>query len=118
MRRLAIALAGALLVAGCGSSGTPAPIASSHSPSPSSAATKSAAPATLAPTATIDASVTPTPAASPSAAPATTYKVVKNDTFTKIAKKFGITVAVLQAANPKVNPNKLTIGTVLKIPAH
>ena len=47
---------------------------------------------------------TPNPPTSPSPA-ATTYKVAKGDTMTWIAKKLGVTLAALIAANPQVkNP--------------
>jgi LysM repeat protein len=118
MRRLAIALAGVILVAaGCGSSATPSPSSSIKSPAPSGTVSKSPKPTiapTIAPTESVE-PATPEPTAT-AAATNKTYKVVKGDTLTKIAKKFGITVAVLQAANPKVKPNALKIGQVLVIP--
>lgn len=45
-----------------------------------------------------------------------TYKVVAGDTMSKIAKKQGISLKALVAANPKVNPNKMAIGQQLNIP--
>lgn len=62
---------------------------------------------------------TPAPVPTPSAAPtATTYVVVKNDVMSKIATKFGVTLAQLLAANPQIkNPDKIAEGDVLNIPA-
>ncbi|MBM3128926.1 MAG: LysM peptidoglycan-binding domain-containing protein [Chloroflexi bacterium] len=62
----------------------------------------------------------PTPAAGatpipPSGAP-TTYTVQQGEWFYQIARKFNISVAQLQAANPGVNPNFLYPGQVLRIP--
>ena len=40
------------------------------------------------------------------------------DTMVKIAKKFGLTVAVLEAANPQIkNPNNIKIGDKINIPS-
>ena len=62
-----------------------------------------------------------TPAPAITAVPAPTpqvYVVAKGDTMSKIAKKFGVTVAQLQAANPKVkDPNKIKVGDPLNIPS-
>ncbi len=71
--------------------------------------------------------VTPAPSASgglastvPTVAPAATdriYVVKSGDTLLKIAKKFGITVDQLIAANKQIkNPNKIGVGAELKIP--
>ncbi|MCJ7711246.1 MAG: LysM peptidoglycan-binding domain-containing protein [Chloroflexi bacterium] len=62
-----------------------------------------------------------TPSAAPTLAPAPTpqvYVVAKGDTMSKIAKKFGVTVEEILAANPQVqNANKIDIGDELTIPA-
>ena len=62
-----------------------------------------------------------TPSPSPTAIPAPTpqvYVVVGGDTFTKIAKKFGLTVDELKAANPDIkNINKIAVGDEIIIPA-
>jgi LysM repeat protein len=47
----------------------------------------------------------------------TTYAVVKGDTLAGIAKKNGVTLKALEAANPGVVPTKLKIGEKLNIPA-
>lgn len=60
---------------------------------------------------------TSVPAIPVTAPAATEYIVQKGDTFSSIAPKFKITVKALQAANPAVDPAKLTIGKKLVIPA-
>ena len=45
------------------------------------------------------------------------YVVVKGDSLAKIAKKNGVPLKALQAANPTVVPTKLKIGQKLTIPA-
>ncbi len=71
---------------------------------------------------------TPTPAASeeateapsPTEPPAPTpqvYVVAKGDTMSKIAKKFGVTVEQIMAANPKIkNPDRIKVGDQITIP--
>ena len=46
----------------------------------------------------------------------TTYTVVKSDTLSGIAKKFGTTVKALQDLNKIADPNKISIGQKIKIP--
>ncbi len=48
---------------------------------------------------------------------ATEYVVVKGDTLSGIAKKTGVTVKAIEAANPGIEPTKLHIGQKLSIPA-
>ncbi|MBN2084431.1 MAG: LysM peptidoglycan-binding domain-containing protein [Anaerolineales bacterium] len=57
-----------------------------------------------------------TPTLAPTPTPQT-YTVRAGDTFGSIAAKFAVTVDALTAANPGVDPNVLSIGTVLIIPA-
>lgn len=45
-----------------------------------------------------------------------TYTVVKGDNLTKIAKRYGTTVAAIAELNGIENPNKIKVGQVLKIP--
>ena len=52
----------------------------------------------------------------PPTAAASEYKIEKGDNYTTIAKKFGVTVKALQAANPN-DPTKLQIGKPIQIPA-
>jgi LysM repeat protein len=46
----------------------------------------------------------------------TTYTVQQGEWLYQIARKFGVSVAQLQTANPGVNPNYLYPGQVLNIP--
>ena len=48
---------------------------------------------------------------------ATEYVVVHGDTLGKIAKRHGLTLKAIQAANPGVEPAKLKVGQKLSIPA-
>jgi LysM repeat protein len=59
--------------------------------------------------------VAPTPAPVPEVA-GTEYVVVKGDSFAKIAKKNGVSVKAIQAANPGVESTKLKVGQKLSIP--
>jgi hypothetical protein len=64
----------------------------------------------------VEPSASEVPSAAPTATPFT-YTVVPKDTLTKIARKFGVTVDQILAANPKVtDPNKVSIGDKLVIP--
>ena len=47
----------------------------------------------------------------------TEYKIVKGDTPSKIARKFGIALDALREANPNLNDRRLQIGQPLTIPA-
>lgn len=47
-----------------------------------------------------------------------THRVQSGDTLTSIAGKYGIKLAVLQAANPNLNPRKMQVGQSVVIPAH
>jgi len=58
----------------------------------------------------------PAPAPVPEAA-GTEYVVVKGDSFAKIAKKNGVSIKAIQAANPGVAPTKLKVGQKISIPA-
>ena len=53
----------------------------------------------------------------PVAPSGTEYVVVHGDTLGKIAKKNGVTLGALKAANPGVEPTKLKVGQKLTIPA-
>jgi LysM repeat protein len=64
--------------------------------------------------------VAPPPVVAPAPAPeaaGTEYVVVKGDTFAKIAKKNGVSVKAIEAANSGVAPTKLKVGQKLSIPA-
>lgn len=47
----------------------------------------------------------------------TEYAVAKGDSFSTIAKKFGVSVRAITEANPNVVPTKLQIGQKLQVPA-
>ncbi len=66
-----------------------------------------------------DVAASDSPAPTVNAAPTPqTYTIKTGDTLNKIAKKFGLTVDALLAANKQIkNPNKISIGDVLKIPS-
>lgn len=59
----------------------------------------------------------PTTSSPTSTTGATTYKIQKGDMLAVIAKNNKVTVKALEIANPSVDPNRLKIGDVLKIPA-
>jgi LysM repeat protein len=75
---------------------------------PTPATVVEAIPPTAAPA--MEATVAPTP-------PATRYTVVQNDTLWDIGLKFGVTIDQIVAANPGLNPDLLSLGQVLNIPA-
>lgn len=47
-----------------------------------------------------------------------TYTVKAGDTISSIALKFGVSMDDLQAANPEISPNTMSIGEVIKIPSN
>lgn len=47
---------------------------------------------------------------------AKTHTIIRGDTFWALAKTYGTTVAAIKAANPGVDPDTLTIGSVINIP--
>jgi LysM repeat protein len=57
------------------------------------------------------------PAPAPKAEPVQPrHIVVKGDTFTSVAKQYGISIADLQKANKEVNERKMQIGQSLNLP--
>ena len=46
-----------------------------------------------------------------------THTVASGETFASIARKAGVSIHELEAANPHVNPNKIRAGQVLNLPA-
>ncbi len=55
---------------------------------------------------------TPLPSSTPF-----TYTIKSGDTISSIALKFGISIDDLQAANPEISPNSMSIGQLIKIPS-
>ena len=86
------------------------------SPTPDDVTTP-AATASAGARATATAVATQSVAAFARGAPPHTHVVVKGDTLASIARKQGISLAALEAANPAVNPKKLKAGQVLNLPA-
>jgi len=63
---------------------------------------------------------TPSPAIVNNAAegtPGTEHVIVKGDSFSSLATKFGVSARSIQNANPNLNPTRLKIGDKVKIPA-
>lgn len=44
------------------------------------------------------------------------YKIQAGDTFGKIAKRFGLSISAIKAANPNVESTRLQIGQVINLP--
>ena len=47
-----------------------------------------------------------------------TYTIKAGDTISSIALEFGVSMDDLQAANPEISPNTMSIGQVIKIPSN
>ena len=47
-----------------------------------------------------------------------TYTVQTGDTISSVALKFGVSMDDLQAANPEISPNAMSVGQVLNIPSN
>lgn len=45
-----------------------------------------------------------------------THKVQPGDTLAAIARKYGVSLAALEAINPEVRPTRLQVGAVLSLP--
>jgi LysM repeat protein len=72
--------------------------------------------AAITPGTSVEPSVSTAPTEAPAATPQT-YVIKSGDTLLKIAKKFGLTVDELLAANKQIkNPNKIAVGDELIIP--
>lgn len=57
------------------------------------------------------------PATAAPVAAAKEYQVLKGDTLERIARRQSVSVAALVQANPGLDPRKLRIGLVLRLPA-
>ena len=89
---------------------------------PSSATLIPFATSTLNPTSSLGTAQTPegvvaaeTPLPSPTPF---TYTVQQGDTISSIALQFGVSVDDLQAANPEISPNAMSVGQVINIPSN
>lgn len=64
--------------------------------------------------------VTPPPIVTPPepvpTTPGTEHVIVKGDTFSALAKKYGVSVNAIKSANPSLDPNRLRIGDKVIIP--
>jgi LysM repeat protein len=108
-RRIAILLVTLGFVAACGGAATPTPAPTAVlTPAPTDIFVESPEP-----------TVVPSKAPAASATPVVgqRYKVKKGDTMWGIAQKLGVSLAALKAANPKVDPKTMRVGTILVIPA-
>jgi LysM repeat protein len=47
-----------------------------------------------------------------------TYTVMQGESISSIALKFGVSMDDLQAANPEISPNAMSIGQVIRIPSN
>jgi LysM repeat protein len=86
------------------------------SPAPTGSPTPddiSAVPANPMPTASATASARPAP---PKTAKPRTHTIAAGETMAAIARKSGVSLTSLQAANPGVTPKKLHVGQVLNLP--
>jgi LysM repeat protein len=64
-------------------------------------------------TPTLPGTSTPLPSPSPTSR---AHAIVRGDTFSGIAFKYGVSIPALQASNPELDPNMLIVGTVVFIP--
>ncbi len=56
------------------------------------------------------------PAESPSAEEITRYKVRTGDNMTRVARRFGVSIATLAKVNSVTDPNRLRVGQILSVP--
>jgi LysM repeat protein len=113
--RLALLLVTTLVLAACGGDASPTPGPTTEPTSePTDLFVESPEPSGAVEPTPTEEPVNPT--AEPTASKQT-YRVKKGDTMWEIAREFGISVAALRKANPKVDPNTMRVGTVLVIPS-
>src|SRR5512145_900355 len=61
----------------------------------------------------LSAAETPLPSPTPF-----TYTVKQGDSISSIALEFGVSMEDLQAANPEISPNAMSVGQVIRIPSN
>lgn len=103
-----------LAFAACGGGANDGAPSATASPEPTAIATSTAV-ATAPTEATSSPSETPAATATPLPS-ATTYEVRPGDTLYAIARRFGVTVDTLVAANGLADPSLINVGQVLRIP--
>lgn len=99
---------------------TSAPVAviAAQTPPPAKAATPAPAPARPSVTPVSLTATVPAPKATKAAAPTTrTHTVKQGDIPASIAKQHGLKLEALLAANPDLDPKRMKIGQVVKLPA-
>ncbi|HMP81151.1 MAG TPA: LysM peptidoglycan-binding domain-containing protein [Verrucomicrobiota bacterium] len=72
----------------------------------------------VAPDRTAQATPSPTPTPTPAPQPTTqrTHKVQSGDTPSSIARKYGVKLDALMAANPGLNPTRMQVGQTINVP--
>ena len=60
--------------------------------------------------------VAPSPSPAPTESEERTYRVVSGDSLNEIAQKFGVTVSAIQSLNSITNPNRISVGQLIRIP--
>jgi len=111
-----VAIMAALLAQGCRREEVPPPVAEQPPVLPGSdilPIDTNPPPPSLVSTAAPPLDIPPTP---PPAPTAMEYTIAKGDSFSTIAKKFGVTAKAIQEANPGVDPLRLQIGQKITIP--
>jgi LysM repeat protein len=105
--RLFVVVAIFFLQTGCSSQ----PVSNQPGPPPDLSPYFTHTPVTT-PSVTQPASQTPAATATPQI-----YKITRNDTLSSLARRFGISLEALMAANPGVAPEALSVGQTITIPA-
>jgi LysM repeat protein len=93
--------------------------APTNTPDTNTAPPPLSAPSNLVATPVVSNAPPPPPAPVPAPTPEPTakeYTVVKGDSYYSIAKKFGVKMKEVEAANPSIAPTKLKVGMKLQIP--